>query len=239
MVAAVEKEFEGRVAVVTGASSGIGLATAELLVARGARVAVFARTADRLEAFAARHRDRVIAVSGDVADERDIERLFAGVEKRFGDADVLVNCAGMIDPGRLVDVTPDRWDRMFAVNVRGTYLASRRALPKMLARRSGSVVNVASISGVLGPEKFPGFVSYNASKAAVIALTEALAVEVRESGVRVNAVSPGSVDTKMWADASGGAKADMTPAEVAETILFLASDRSRPVNGQNLHVYSS
>ncbi len=145
----------------------------------------------------------------------------------------------MIDPGKLVDVTPDRWDRMFAGDGRGAYLACRRALLKMLARRSGSIVNVASISGVLGPEKFPGFVSYNASKAAVIALTEALAVEVRGTGVRVNCVSPGSVDTKMWAEASGGAKADMTPAEVAETILFLASDRSRPVNGQNLHVYSS
>ena len=88
---------------------------------------------------------------------------------------------------------------MFAVNVRGAYLASRRALPAMMARRSGAIVNVASISGVIGPEKFPGFVSYCASKAAVIAMTEALAVEVRDAGVRVNCVSPGSVDTPMWA----------------------------------------
>lgn len=239
MVDAVEKDFEGRIAVVTGASDGIGIATAEALVARGARVAVFARSADKLDAFAAKHRDDVVAISGDVANENDIDRLFRAVEKRFGDAGVLVNCAGMIDPGRLVDVTTERWDRMFAVNVRGTYLASRRALPRMIARRSGSIVNIASISGVLGPEKFPGFVSYNASKAAVIAMTEALAVEVRGTGVRVNCVSPGSVDTKMWAEASGGAKADMTAAEVAETILFLASDRSRPVNGQNLHVYGA
>ena len=99
--------------------------------------------------------------------------------------------------------------------------------------------NVASISGVPGPEKFPGFVSYCASKGAVISLTEALAVEVKGRGVRVNCVSPGSVDTKMWAEASGGAPADMTPQEIAQTILFLATDASRPMNGQNLHVYSA
>jgi len=125
------------------------------------------------------------------------------------------------------------------VNVRGTYLASRRALPNMIARRAGTIVNVASISGVLGPEKFPGWVSYCASKAAVIAMTEALAVEVKQFGVRVNSVSPGSVDTKMWAEASGGAPAAMTAEEVAEVICFIASDRARAVNGQDVHVYSS
>ncbi|MGZ7080205.1 MAG: SDR family NAD(P)-dependent oxidoreductase, partial [Thermoanaerobaculia bacterium] len=154
-------------------------------------------------------------------------------------ATILVNNAGMIDPGRIVDVTPERWDRMFAVNVRGAFLATRRALPGMIAKRRGAIVNVSSISGVPGPEKFPGFASYNSSKAALIAMTEAVAVELRGSGVRINSVSPGSVDTKMWAQASGGAAADMTPEEVAETILFLASDRSKPINGQNLHVYGA
>ena len=109
----------------------------------------------------------------------------------------------------------------------------------MIARRAGAIVNVASISGVPGPEKFPGWVSYCASKAAVIGMTEALAVEVKQYGVRVNSVSPGSVDTKMWAEASGGAPAAMTAAEVAEVICFLASDRARAVNGQDVHVYSS
>jgi len=145
----------------------------------------------------------------------------------------------MTDVARLIDTPPDRWDRMFAVNVRGVYLATRRALPAMVARRSGAIVNVASISGVIGPEKFPGFVSYCASKAAVIEMTEALAVEVREAGVRVNCVSPGSVDTKMWADVSGGAPAAMTAEEIARAIRFLASAESRPMNGQNLNVWSS
>jgi 3-oxoacyl-[acyl-carrier protein] reductase len=227
------QELEGRVAIVTGASSGIGRATAEMLAARGARVAAFARTATSAGL------DRMLAIDGDVSDPDAIERLFAETESRLGDCDILINCAGMIDPKILTEVTPEEWDRMFAVNVRGTYLASRRALPSMIAKRSGAIVNVASISGVPGPEKFPGWVSYCASKAAVIGMTEALAVEVKQFGVRVNSVSPGSVDTNMWAAASGGAPAAMTAEEVAEVICFLASDRARAVNGQDVHVYSS
>ena len=231
--------FEDRIAVVTGASSGIGAATAGLLAARGARVALFARSAAPLQELAARHEGRMLAVTGDIADADAIEKLFAACEARFGACDILVNNAGMIDPKPLVDTTPEQWDRMFAVNVRGVYLACRRALPGMMARRAGEIVNVASISGVIGPEKFPGWASYNASKAAVIALTEALAIEVKDQGIRVNCVSPGSVDTKMWDAASGGAPADMTAEEVAEVILFLASEQSRPMNGQNLDVYSA
>lgn len=232
-------DFSGKVVVVTGASSGIGRVTAELFANSGARVAVFARSGDKLRALARQSGDGVIAIEGDAANSEDIERLFAECESRLGPCDIVVNCAGMIDPDPLVKTTPDRWDRMFAVNVRSMFLTCRRALPSMIGRRQGAIVNVASISGVPGPEKFPGWVSYCASKAAVIGFTEALAVEVKEHGIRVNCVSPGSVDTPMWAEASGGAPASMSAEEVAKTILFLASDQSRPMNGQNLHVYSS
>ena len=231
--------FKNRIAVVTGASTGIGRVTAELLATRGARVVVFGRSAEQLRDLVSRHEGRMLAVTGDVADADAIDKLFAECEARFGHCDLLVNNAGMIDPKPMIDTAPEEWDRMFAVNVRGVYLASRRALRPMMARRGGAIVNVASISGVIGPEKFPRFVSYNASKAAVIALTEALAVEVKEHGIRVNCVSPGSVDTKMWEEASGGAPADMIATEVAEAILFLASDQSRPMNGQNVDVYSA
>jgi NAD(P)-dependent dehydrogenase (short-subunit alcohol dehydrogenase family) len=235
----MDGDLNENVAVVTGASSGIGLATAELLARRGARVAVFARSGDPLNALARGFGAKMIAIAGDAADERDIDRLFDRCESSLGTCDILVNCAGMIDPERLVATTAERWDRVFAVNVRSMFLACRRVLPGMIARRAGTIVNVASISGVPGPEKFPGFVSYCASKGAVISLTEALATEVKEHGIRVNCVSPGSVDTAMWAKASGGAPADMTPAEIAKAILFLATGDSRPMNGQNLHVYSA
>ncbi|HKO56453.1 MAG TPA: SDR family oxidoreductase [Thermoanaerobaculia bacterium] len=231
--------FAGKVAIVTGASSGIGRATAELLAERGALVAILARSEETLHEIAARQPDRILAVAGDVADLAAVEKLFAAAESRFGTCEILVNNAGMVDPKRLVDMTLDEWELAFAVNVRGAFLTSRRALPRMLAARRGAIVNVASISGVPGTEKFPGFTSYCASKGAVISMTEALAVEVKESGVRVNCVSPGSVDTPMWAGVSGNAPAAMTAAEVAETILFLASDASRPMNGQNLHVWSA
>jgi NAD(P)-dependent dehydrogenase (short-subunit alcohol dehydrogenase family) len=233
----MDNELRDKVAVVTGASSGIGRATAEMLAARGALVAVFARSSEKLEALASAHAGRMLAVAGDVADPNAIDRLFSETESRFGDCYLLVNAAGMADPRLLLETTPEEWDRMFAVNVRGAFLASRRALPSMLANRSGAIVNVSSISGVAGPEKFPGSVSYCASKGALISMTEALAVEVGDRGVRVNCISPGSVDTGMWAKVSGGAPADMAPAEVAEAILFLASERSRPMNGQNLRLW--
>src|ERR1700692_3203463 len=127
--------FDGRVALVTGASTGIGRATAEMLATGGALVAIFARSAPALHDLAAAHEGRMLAIDGDVSDPEAIERLFAETESRFGDCDILVNCAGMIDPRPFVDVAPEQWDRMFAVNVRGTYLATRRALPSMMARR--------------------------------------------------------------------------------------------------------
>ncbi len=232
-------EFDGVVAVVTGASTGIGRATASLLAARGAKVVAFSRSATKLAALAAAAPGVIHAVAGDIADPDAVEQLFAETERHFGSCSLLINNAGMIDPAPLVETTIEQWDRMFAVNVRGVYLASRRVLPGMFGRGRGTIVNVASISGVPGPEKFPGWVSYCASKAAVIAFTEALAVEVKAQGIRVNCVSPGSVDTGMWSKASGGAPASMTADEVAETILFLASERSRPMNGQNLDIYSA
>ncbi|HJT16305.1 MAG TPA: SDR family oxidoreductase [Thermoanaerobaculia bacterium] len=233
------QQFEDRVAIVTGASSGIGRSTAEMLVERGARVAVFARSAGKLKALAKKYDDRMLAVAGDVSDPDSVERLFSETEARFGKCDILINDAGTYVTKRIEKMSDRDWDRVFAVNVRGAFLTTRRAVKSMIPRRSGTIVNVSSISGVPGPEKFPGFSAYCASKAALIGFSEQLATELREHSIRVNCVSPGSVDTAMWAAVSGGSPADMTPPEVAEVILFLASERSRPINGQNIHVYSA
>lgn len=230
--------LQGKVAVVTGASAGIGEAVARCFAREGARVALFARSSEKLSAIAA-EMDGSIAVTGDVSVEGDVERLFDEVERQLGPADVVVNNAGIVEPSLLVDTPLEKWRRTIEVNLTSAYLVSRRALSSMIRRRSGAVVNVSSISGVVGPEKFPGFVAYCASKAAMIAMTEALAVEVKEHGIRVNAVSPGSVNTAMWAGVSGGAPASMTPEEVARVVLFLASDESRPMNGQSVNVFSA
>lgn len=234
-----DSEFTDRVAVVTGASSGIGRRTAERLAAAGGLVVAFARESAALRSLALSNPARIEAVAGDVAEESDVVRLFEQAESRFGDCDLLINCAGSIVPGLLHEMTVADWDRHFDVNVRGTFLTARRAVPAMIARRSGSIINVASISGVEGSKKFPGFSAYCASKAAVISLTEVLAVELRDYGIRVNCVSPGSVDTPMLRRAHESLTPDMTPDEIVNTILFVASADSRPINGQNLHVYSA
>lgn len=200
---------------------------------------VFARRSDKLAALVQEHPETMLAVAGDVTNEADIERAFAEAERRLGSVDILVNNAGIAEPSLLVDTPPEKWRRTIDVNLNAVYLATRRALPGMIAMKKGTIINIASISGVVGPEKFPGFVSYCASKGALISMTEALAVEVRQYDIRVNAISPGSVDTTMWAEVSGGAPAAMTADEIAKSVLFLASDESRPMNGQNLNVFSA
>jgi len=234
-----DSEFRDRVAVVTGASSGIGRRTAERLAAAGGLVVAFARDSEALQSLGTSSSAHIEIVAGDVADEGDVARLFERTELRFGDCDLLVNCAGTIAPRPLHEMTTAEWDRHFDVNVRGTFLTARRAVPSMIARRSGSIINIASISGVDGPRKFPGFSAYCASKAAVISLTEVLAVELQDYGIRVNSISPGSVDTPMLRRAHESLTPDMTPDEIVNAILFVASSASRPMNGQNLHVYGA
>jgi NAD(P)-dependent dehydrogenase (short-subunit alcohol dehydrogenase family) len=232
-----EPEFAGKVAIVTGASSGIGQAVAGMLAAAGASVVIVARNSQLLDHVAMGARG-IVPKPADLTDSASIDRLFDEVEAEFGGCDILVNSAGFIDPKRATEMELAAWNHHFQVNVTAVFLTSRRAVVSMKRRGGGSIVNVASISGVPGPQKFPGFSAYCASKAAVIAFTECLAVELKDDNIRVNAVSPGSVDTPMLRRANAELRPDMTAGEVAGAILFLASSRSRPINGQNLHVYS-
>ena len=133
----------------TGASSGIGLRTAERLVDAGALVAVFSRSESKLRTIAGKHPDRMLAVAGDVTDPGAIDGLFTMVESRFGDCDLLINNAGTVNPKSLVDTTPQEWQHMFDVHVLGTYLATRRALMKMIKLRRGTIVNEGTCSWIL------------------------------------------------------------------------------------------
>lgn len=232
------QELEGSIAIVTGASSGIGRATSLALRAHGARVILFARR-EQVLADLTGDDERLLGVPGDVTSTQDLDDLFRECDSRFGRLDILINNAGFVEPATLEDLDMDLWRRHQAINVEGPLACIQRAVPLMKKAGGGSIVNVASISGVQGPSKFPGFAAYAASKAALIMLTEALAAELTGSGIRINAVSPGSVATPMFESVAPGVEADMTPDEVAATIVHLCTPESRPINGQNIHVFSS
>lgn len=187
-----------RVAVVTGASSGIGRAVAGALGSEGCRLAICARTGTTLESAAeslARDGAEVLAVATDVARAEEVERLAETVESEMGGAEVLVNNAGIGRFGRVDELTPEEFDRTFAVNVRGLYLCSRAFVPGMIARGGGVIVNIVSLAA---KNPFPDGSAYVGSKAAALAISRCMTLELREHGIRVLAVCPGSVDTPFF-----------------------------------------
>jgi NAD(P)-dependent dehydrogenase (short-subunit alcohol dehydrogenase family) len=214
--------LDGKVAVVTGASKGIGEATARLLAEAGARVAGCARhaTGD--------------TVACDVGNAADVDRFVADVLNRLGPPDVLVNNAGIAARGRLDETPIQTWDAVMDANLRGTFLVTRGFLPAMRARRAGRIINVASISGRQGTANLT---AYCAAKHGVVGLTRALAEEVREDGIAVNAVCPGSVDTEMLRVGMPGAKPDMSPGDVANVIIYLAAYAPPALTGSCVDVF--
>jgi len=234
----MEREFEGRIAVVTGGGSGIGRAAALQLAGAGAQVIV-ANRSDSGAAVAEEAGGRFVPT--DVADEASVRALF---EAAGPEVHVLVNSAGALVTTELTPaIEVDDWDRAFAVNVRGTFLCCKHALPRM--RPGAAIVNVASVTGMVG---VPDRAAYGATKGAVIAFTRALAVDHVKDGVRVNSVSPGTIDSP-WIDrviAAGASREALvarqplgrlgTPDEIAEAIVYLASDRAAFATGTNLVV---
>ncbi|MFQ5896773.1 MAG: 3-oxoacyl-[acyl-carrier-protein] reductase [Candidatus Methylomirabilia bacterium] len=240
------KALEGRVAVVTGGSRGIGSAVAACLAEEGAAVVVSGRDAARVET-AARELEALgppaLGIAADVARAEDVERLMAAVKERFGRIDILVNNAGITRDVLLVRMKDGDWDEVLQVNLRGAFLMTRAAAKMMMRQKGGRIVNIASAAGVMGSA---GQVNYSAAKAGLIGLTKAAARELAHWGILVNVVAPGLIDTDMTAALPAEAKAALlnqiplkrigTTREVAEVVRFLVGDGAMYVTGQVFHV---
>ena len=230
-----EPDLSGRVVLITGASRGIGYATARRALEAGARVVLAARTAERLEQAAAELAayGEVTHRAADVADFGDMEAFVELARERFGRADVLVNDAGVAWAGDFADMPPAEIEAAVGVNVGGVLYGTRAVLPHMRQQGAGTVVNISSGAGHTG---IPGLAAYCATKFAVNGFTEALAGEVADAGIGVYAVCPGRVATDMQETVSGR-RQGMPPERIADAVLSLLGPRPPVRPGQCLDVF--
>ena len=235
------------IAIVTGAGSGIGAAIAERLAQDGARVMMNDIDANSLISVKDKlissgiSEDQIAIQDGDVSDETDMKTLFDRTMDQFGDLSLVVNNAGILQQKAFVEINCDDWDKMIAVHVRGCFLGCHFAIPIMLKRGGGVIINTASQLGQIGAADL---VHYATAKAAIIGLTKSLAREFGQSGLRINAIAPGPINTdlvlglsKDWRDAKA-AQLPLghfgEPSDVAATVAFLASEDARIYVGQTL-----
>jgi NAD(P)-dependent dehydrogenase (short-subunit alcohol dehydrogenase family) len=244
-------DLTGKVALVTGASSGIGRASAMALAMQGAKVVVTARRLDKLEALAAEiksHGKEALAVGMDVTKKADIDAAVAAAVKTFGRLDILLNNAGTADGAPFTDITEDMWNKVLDTNLKGYYLVAQSAAREMAKNKWGRIINMASIaSGGVGIG-FAGSVAYCASKGGVVGLTEALSDELAPMGILVNAIGPGVIETEMTEGilkdpkmaevflARATLKRAGKPEEIAAAVVYLASDEASYTTGATLYV---
>lgn len=241
----MSKKLENKTAVITGGSSGIGLATAKKFVAEGAYVFITGRRQTELDKAIKEIGSNVTAVQGDVSNLNDLDRLYDLVRKEKGSIDIVVSGAGYVQMVATGDVTPDHFDTTFNINTRGTFFTVQKAIP--LLNNGGSIVIVASNVQRKG---FPQYVTYAASKSAVRSFVRTWALDLKDKRIRANSISPGPIDTPMI-DAQFNSKEEADQAktyfagliplgrignaeEIATSILFLASSDSGYVNGVDL-----
>ncbi|HEY3176462.1 MAG TPA: SDR family NAD(P)-dependent oxidoreductase [Candidatus Polarisedimenticolia bacterium] len=240
--------LEGKIALVTGGGTGIGRAIALLFASEGARVVVAGRRSEPLSQVVheiRNHGGTATFCRGDVSKPDRVELMVQGAIFNFGGLDILVNNAGIFAEGTVVDTDEKRWDKILGTNLKGAYLVSRQAVPAMKARGGGSIINNASVHGMVGMKNGA---AYCASKGGLVQLTRAMALDHAADRIRVNAICPGLIDTPMTRDADGGTKwldqevgrypiaRSGAVEEVARLALFLASEDSSWVTGAVLPI---
>ena len=242
--------LEGKTALITGGSEGIGKATALLFCEEGAKVGIMSRTKSKLDEVQAEAKGpgEIIAIQGDVSVEKDVKRVVQEFYEAYGRIDILFNNAGILEGGTVVTTTEEVWDRTIDINVKGVYLVSKHVVPLMAKHGGGSIINNSSVLGMVGMENC---VAYNASKGAVRQITRSMALDHANDNIRVNSVCPGYIKTKMDPEFMGNPPdaeeqldkiaADMIPlvrraepVEVGHAVLYLASDDSKYVTGSDL-----
>lgn len=241
------KRLDGKTAVVTGASSGIGRAIVEQFVAEGAKVFAFARNAEALKALEASHPGQVVAINGDVTCHEDLRQLVETVAKNADTIDILIPNAGIARVVSFEDSTADAFSEQFSVNLFGAAETARLFIPHI--RKGGSIQFITTFLTQVG---FPGLAIYSASKAALKSLSQTLAAELAPKGIRVNSIAPGPIATPLWgtvglpAETLGAVAEKINarlmqgkfgePQDIAETSVFLASDAAKNIYGQEIVV---
>lgn len=240
-------DLHGKVALVTGGSRGIGRAVAIRLAQGGAKVSFSYKSnheaAQEVLGELKGGGAHAMAVSGDVSVQKDVDQLVTATIQAFGQIDILVNNAGITRDTLLMRMSEEDWDAVIDTNLKSTFLVTKAVLRGMVRQRSGRIVNISSVSGLLGNA---GQSNYAASKAGMIGFTRSIAREVASRGITVNAVAPGFIETDIWAGVSEEARKSILamaplgtigkPEDVAEAVAYLASDAARYVTGQTLNV---